>query len=439
MIRPELARYMLRNKGRNAALQQGGLARLTHDNLADLGVTPRPLEDEGPEETAAEGGVEEPVVPVAIAEAPQRQLDVPPQAALPGAAPEELDAFPVPLTAPPMTQAAPAPVSAPRAEVETDDADELANARANDRTAAIARGFETAGRQLVAGISRTPILDTLTQQTNNVGDVRAAQKSRAEKLRMAAEAARQSRETDDKLMNSESSRILDLARAAALQREKRTGLNPELENRRLDLKEEEIHDANDRGNRALDLKEEALRKPKVAKAPKTVTGIPSGYEPDPDAPPSEDNKKKFTGLVFADQKMKGLTRQMRDVLKTAGARGTYLPGENARVKQLATQIKIEGKNIAELGALSGPDMGLMEAIAGDPTSLFSAVKDTDALLSGLDDWGGNSVAAGQKAYGIRPKAGAMGGKVRMTNGRETLDVDAGDVADAAKEGFKRVQ
>ena len=223
---------MLRGRGAAAAKGRYGLARLTHDHLADLGVAPRPLEDEGPEETAAEGGVEE---PVAIAEAPQGQLDVPPQAALPGADPEELDAFPQPFSPAPMTQAA-APVSAPRVDAESDDADELANARANDRTAAIARGFETAGRQLVAGISRTPILDTLTQQTNQAGEVRAAQKSRADKLRMAAEAARQSRETDDKLMNSESSRILDLARAAALNRDIRTGRDPNLDREKLEQK-----------------------------------------------------------------------------------------------------------------------------------------------------------------------------------------------------------
>ena len=426
MIRPELARYMLRNKGRNAALQQGGLARLTHDNLADLGVTPRPLEDEGPEETAAEGGVEESFhAPVAIAEAPQGQLDVHPQAALPGADPEELDAFPQPFSPAPMTQAS-APVSAPRVDAESDDADELANARANDRTAAIARGFETAGRQLVAGISRTPILDTLTQQTNQVGEVRAAQKSRADKLRMAAEAARQSRETDDKLMNSESSRILDLARAAALSRDMRSMKDPVLENRRLSIEEKKAADATADRNRGFDLTEKKMGMAKPPKPPKIERGIPDGWEVNPASPPTEPMKGVFAKLVYDDHNIKGLTAKMKRLVDQASVRGRLDPTQNEEIKQTAGMLDMAVKEVPKLGALSGPDMAIIRAISVDPTNFASLVKDQGKLLTGIDDWMGLSVAAGEKAYGFRKRAAKPAAVVKGKSGKHFQQDANGD-------------
>ena len=69
-------------------------------------------------------------------------------------------------------------------------------------------------------------------------------------------------------------------------------------------------------------------------------------------------------------------------------------------------MKIEAKNVAELGALSGPDMGLVDAIATDPTSASSFLGgNLESNLKGLDDWGESSVRAGSKTYGIRKAGG----------------------------------
>lgn len=135
--------------------------------------------------------------------------------------------------------------------------------------------------------------------------------------------------------------------------------------------------------------------------------IPPGFKVHEGANPSPESRKKFTALVASQQKMKELTAAMRRELKGASLTDRMLPGEKKRrLSQLATQLRIEAKNVAELGALSGPDMGLMEAMATDPTSLSSLTGGSiESNLNGLDAWADSSVKAGSKSYGIE----AMGG------------------------------
>lgn len=143
--------------------------------------------------------------------------------------------------------------------------------------------------------------------------------------------------------------------------------------------------------------------PKAAKPGKNVNeGLPEGYESSPDNPASQLNKQKFTALVFSQGKMTGLTAKMRNALSRAGAFGANIPGPlKDEIAGLASKIQIEAKNVAELGALSGPDMGLIERIISDPSQISSALRNIPTQLDGLDDWAGNSVNAGLKAYGVR--------------------------------------
>lgn len=154
---------------------------------------------------------------------------------------------------------------------------------------------------------------------------------------------------------------------------------------------------------------------------KQTEDVPPGYEIDPAANPSADSRKKFTGLVASQRKMKELTAAMRSELQGVSLADRMLPGDKRRrLQQLATQMRIEAKNVADLGALSGPDMGLMEAMATDPTSLASLGGGSlEANLAGLDSWADSSVTAGEKAYGIRKAGGGgggqSGGKIRVRN------------------------
>lgn len=163
------------------------------------------------------------------------------------------------------------------------------------------------------------------------------------------------------------------------------------------------------------------------KARAAAQDIPPGFEVAPNANPSPESRKKFTALVASQQKMRELTQAMRQELQGVSALDRMLPGEKRRrLQQLATQMRIEAKNVAELGALSGPDMGLMEAMATDPTALGSlAGGSLEANLDGLDSWGDASVRAGGRAFGIQ-KAGSTGtgGKVRV---RRKADGQTGSI------------
>lgn len=187
---------------------------------------------------------------------------------------------------------------------------------------------------------------------------------------------------------------LERRKAQDLAREKQGAQWLELRGRELDRKER-------------DIARKANAPPKAPKGAADPSGLPFGWELDPASHATKMQNEKFEGLVYADNEMRGLTAEMRKLLAAAGA-GRLVPGSNARIKQLATEIKIAGKNVAALGALSGPDMSLMDAIAGDPTKLGSLARDTGALLDGLDHWGRNSVEAKAKGLGATRKASPSG-------------------------------
>lgn len=187
-----------------------------------------------------------------------------------------------------------------------------------------------------------------------------------------------------------------------------------LELEQLKLKHAQERETWQRGmdERGMKLKEDeakrkAAPKPKPAPGPALAPkGFPAGWELEGQTQPTPRQGEQFEGLVYSSEKMRGLTSQMREMLSQAGS-GRVLPGAaKSRMSQLAKEIQIEGKNIAELGALSGPDYSLMEAIAADPTKLDSFAKDMPALLDGLDRWGDNSVAAKARSLGARRTAQA---------------------------------
>lgn len=151
-----------------------------------------------------------------------------------------------------------------------------------------------------------------------------------------------------------------------------------------------------------------------------ATDIPPGYEVSGGAHPGTETRKSFTKLVSSAEKMKGLTAQMREALKgTTGLSRTFDPATVTKLKQLGTMISIEGKNVAGLGALSGPDMGLMDSIAADPTSIKANLTvDLPRMLDQLDAWGDNSVASESKASGI-VRSGGHGGAATPTTSTGT--------------------
>ncbi len=146
---------------------------------------------------------------------------------------------------------------------------------------------------------------------------------------------------------------------------------------------------------------------KVAR--ESVEGLPVGVELVPGAHPTKEQRQKYAAAEVSREAMRSYISNMRALHKTYG---TELTGTGAKLmKQELTKMKLDAKNIAELGALSGPDEALVQSIiAADPTSFMANAKavfgtdDTGVLLNSLEKWLDDKVGAAAKSYGVRKKA-----------------------------------
>lgn len=137
-----------------------------------------------------------------------------------------------------------------------------------------------------------------------------------------------------------------------------------------------------------------------------------------------EDPKKVAAADVSLQKIRGLANELRDVHsgklspttgKREGGSGTELgSGDATTMGQYMTAMKIEAKNLAELGALSGPDEKLVEALQGsDPTTFWSNVKgvfgvdNTEDALTNFEKWAEN---ANKAAHDIYAPKGAQSGR-----------------------------
>jgi len=328
------------------------------------------------------------------------------------------------------------------APVDNRDQEELNAAQEADRASRFTAGMELAGRQLVGGITRTPVSQGIGAAPSQVPGAMAAAKSRSER---AAEALRLKRqgaldEKDDRRYEDErgDKAVGRSEKAAALLLAQREKAKAEAESlRRFNVTDERQKESNAAqlalsraglGIRAEGEKRDAekFEADKVKDAAKKTEDVPPEFEVQSGANPSPETRKKFTALVGSSEKMKKLTGRMREALGgTTGLSRTVDPGTVTKLKQLATMIQIEAKNVAGLGALSGPDMGLMNAIAKDPTSVWTNLTtDLPGMLSGLDSWGDAQVGGESTATGIVRK-GKAGGDTKTVGGKTYKKVAGG--------------
>ena len=313
------------------------------------------------------------------------------------------------------------------------DAEEMAAAQEADRNARNNGRIELAAKQFVSGVTQTPQAGVSQAGPAQVPQAQARAKSRREQVA-------------DELMRRRQG-VMDASTLDLQKSQTEKNLRPPADkggvdytasrDAKLALDRERF----DEQKRAALVREELARQ-KAARSgkPKPLEDVPPGFEVSAGSYPSKEARKKFTGLVSSAEKMKGLTRQMRTALQgTSGLSRTLDPKTVTTLKQLGTMIAIEGKNIAGLGALSGPDMGLMNAIAADPTSVKTNLTvDLPKMLDQLDSWGDASIDGDSKATGI-VRSAAKGGKVKVSNGKETYEIDAADLKDAEADGYKAVR
>lgn len=298
---------------------------------------------------------------------------------------------------------------------------DLTKAREADAQSRIARGFETAARQAIGGLTLTKPVDAVTpegtaEQTaladeartrgdvleTRKGEMLDRQKALAALLRPPAKA-----KTPEELALERQRTEAGTTRAKAY--EKSVENTPELAREKMAAEAERRRlGAAAATRKAAEKTAAAAEKARLAgekQAKKDTEGLAFGYEIAEGANPDKMQREKHAGTVKSANAMKGLVGRMRGALKGASKADLINPmsAKHLEVAPLLTALQLEAKNVAELGALSGPDMGLMQRLALDPTSVWNIARDPEASLSQLEGWSDNTVKSAGDAIGIFPK------------------------------------
>lgn len=100
-------------------------------------------------------------------------------------------------------------------------------------------------------------------------------------------------------------------------------------------------------------------------------------------------QKEYTDKWQARERINSAANRYKDILDELGPQislGPLNAKDQTRLASAYTKLQLEAKTAAELGALSGPDLGLVEKWIPDPTSISGATKGKEALLGGLDQY-----------------------------------------------------
>lgn len=381
-----------------------------------------------------------------------------------------------PVDAPPMPRrplvAAPAPVPLqPEVAPGPNELDpELAAARGEDVGAFNDRATETALRQIVAGITRTKAPDAVTQlgtgEKDLLGRRRQAQVDALRQLEAGNNAAR----TEAYVKSNE---------AAG----KRAEAGGERADRKLELDQTEAGRRDARFEAEQALKTADLERKKAADAAKAKRG--SGK-----APPARDAKGNLLPATYRDQ-LRGNALQPRDgwepinadkptfrdqaqgtnfdnLVATYGALGnhkahameainrfrnaktptegdTALGEANAQMLALANKLRTaEGLNNSDAANAAIEQMLTLEhGSIANFRNLVNSGRIEAILNAGLQSAGANLDTTAKsinlrRSKGAAASAPAPAGTVTVTNGKETREIDEGDLADAEKDGYRRV-
>ncbi len=362
----------------------------------------------------------------------------------------------VPRAAPPEV---PVPTSAP-----VDPDAELTAARGGDVDAWNDRATETALRQMVAGITRTKAPDSISQlgtgEKDLLGRRRQAQIDALRQLEAGNNADRTAAYRDSTAAGAaRADKKLAFDGEEAGRRDARSQAKAALEE--AEFAERKRHNKASEGIGWTNAKKEPggeLAKKKFAMKQDALKPR-SGWEPiDPDGPVfrSSQDGSRFDGAVAA----MGAIRNHRDhvlheleALKNVSdprQADEILGRINAQMGALASKLRdAEGLNntdaanhvIEGMLSMSGGSIvnvknmlnsNRLPAILNAAIASGEANLDTVAESNNLRRSKGGAAAPGQTP-------GHSSGKVVVSNGKETMEIDASDEAAAAADGFKRVK
>lgn len=179
-------------------------------------------------------------------------------------------------------------------------------------------------------------------------------------------------------------------------------------------------------------------------------GIPAGWELQPGAAPTQKQREDAAKIVVSKSMVEESIGAIRNLLAQPGAVAN--PATRDLLAQQGQFVQTQLRVLEDLGVPSGPDAKILATLIGDPESLKGEVLDTTTKkLDALGKYVGSRVNATTSTYGLRRKADKAPadakpaptsapppGTVHMTNGKEWVYVAASRVADAERDGFRKV-
>ncbi len=123
----------------------------------------------------------------------------------------------------------------------------------------------------------------------------------------------------------------------------------------------------------------------------------SGLAPRGGVMPDEATVRKAQETKGTIDAMRANLSRLKTLRQENGAEITGLSGESKEMKQLATELRLQYKNLAQLGALSGGDLDMLnDMLPSDPSKIGNVLTQLDSFGQIVD----RSAAAKFKAWGL---------------------------------------
>lgn len=199
--------------------------------------------------------------------------------------------------------------------------------------------------------------------------------------------------------------------------------------------------------------EETRRKQAAAGEPDPLLQI-EGYVPRKGFKVKPEVAEKLRGAQADTETMKEGLDELMALYRKHG--NEVVPGgTRARMSSLVTHLQFTAKGPTQfgLGVIAGPDMDLLNAVIPNPTKKDATLADffgggtefsesmerLRVMREQIDKRLHNAIV--KRGYDPEKKGGGAApasGKVRVSNGKETLEVDAADLTEAEADGFRKL-
>ena len=311
-----------------------------------------------------------------------------------------------PLPAPPLSVTSEA-TSTPVAPPQPPPPDERVAAEASDKDAEYRRLFETATRQLIAGLTRTPTAETVSQPGKAVSELDARKKALLQLEGIKANTAKDRAEAAKSWVEAESlpSKYAQAAQDKALaQKHWDMTYAASLDNNA--ASRENAAATRSISERQLGLHAQSVQLAEKGQEYSQTAGIPAGYHIAAGAKPDEVQRRSSAEIVEARAASLPI---IEEIARLSADKEALMPSGQKRAR-LEQQIQMLGGKIRKmenLGVPSGGDLKIVKDVQGDPSSFVSVL--TGRGPTAMDEvrkYLNSNVHARLSTLGIEPNGAA---------------------------------